>query len=299
MKEDALSAILKWLRLRAEVYLHTDFQGCWAVDTSGHRHVPFHLVNNGHSWLHVPQQPARLLSAGDLVVFPRDTQHYVSSEPQTPTPELVLQTQAQLGAEAIENTPVTGLTCGYFEFDNKAVWPLLDSLPDVIVLELSDTSRLGNTRTLLHLLISELEENAPGAGIAIDHLTHALFIHILRSQVNKGLDQGMLAALFHPKIGLALNQMHNMPEYDWTLEGMASAAGMSRTAFSEQFRALTLQTPMRYLTEWRMLQATELLRTTEYPVVDIAEQCGYQSEIAFRKAFKSVTGLTPGSVRRR
>lgn len=299
MKDDALSQILKWLRLNAEIYVHADFQGCWAVDTSGQRHVPFHLINSGRSWLHLPGKEPQLLSTGDLVIFPRDAQHFLSSEEETPSIELVDETLEQLGQPGNETGPVTGLTCGYFEFENKAAWPLLDSLPDVIVLELSDTSRMGNTRTLLHLIIAELEENDPGTRVAVNHLTHALFIHILRSQISKGIDQGVLAALFHPRIGQILNQIHSHPEQDWTLDSMARQAGMSRTAFSEQFRELTGQTAMRYLSEWRMLQAAELLRTTEQPIISIAEQCGYHSEIAFRKAFKSITGETPGAVRKK
>ncbi len=299
MKDDALSQILKWLRLNAEIYVHADFQGCWAVDTSGQRHVPFHLINSGRSWLHLPGKEPQLLSTGDLVIFPRDAQHFLSSEEETPSIELVDETLEQLGQPGNEVGPVTGLTCGYFEFENKAAWPLLDSLPDVIVLELSDTSRMGNTRTLLHLIIAELEENDPGTRIAVNHLTHALFIHILRSQISKGIEQGVLAALFHPRIGQILNQIHSHPEQDWTLDSMARQAGMSRTAFSEQFRELTGQTAMRYLSEWRMLQAAELLRTTEQSIISIAEQCGYHSEIAFRKAFKSITGETPGAVRKK
>lgn len=298
MKDDALSQILKWLRLNAEIYVHADFQGCWAVDTSGQRHVPFHLINSGRSWLHLPGQQPQLLSAGDLIIFPRDAQHLLSSEAEPPSIELVDATLAQLGQPGLTEGPVTGLTCGYFEFENKAAWPLLDSLPDVIVLELSDTSRMGNTRTLLHLIIAELEDNDPGTRIAVNHLTHALFIHILRSQISKGIDQGVLAALFHPRIGQVLNRIHSDPKQSWTLDSMARQAGMSRTAFSEQFRELTGQTAMRYLSEWRMLQATELLRTTDLPIIAIAEQCGYHSEIAFRKAFKGITGATPGAVRK-
>lgn len=301
MNDDALSQILRWLRLNAEIYVHTDFQGCWAVDTSGQRHVPFHLINSGRSWLHLPGKAPQMLSAGDLVIFPRDAQHFLSSEEALPSLELVDATLEKLSDDSHSQDagPITGLTCGYFEFENKAAWPLLDSLPDVIVLELSDTSRMGNTRTLLHLIIAELEENNPGTRIAVNHLTHALFIHILRSQISKGIDQGVLAALFHPRIGQVLNQIHNNPAQEWTLESMAQQAVMSRTAFSEQFRELTGQTPMRYLSEWRMLQAAELLRTTELPIISIAEQCGYHSEIAFRKAFKSITGETPGAVRKK
>lgn len=297
MKNDGLSEILRWLRLKAEVYIHTDFQGCWAVDTSGSRKVPFHLVNSGTSWLHLPNQSPRLLASGDLVIFPHDQQHFLSSEQHCPDQALVKTTAETWGRDDLSG-PITGLTCGFFEFENRSNWPLLDSLPGAIVLELSDASRLANTRTLLHLMVAELEQNAPGTAISVNHLSHALFIHILRSQISKEMDQGLLSALFHPRIGKTLNLLHSQSQQDWTLEKMATEAGMSRTAFSEQFRQLTGHTPIRYLAQWRMLQASELLRSTDLSVVSIAERCGYNSEIAFRKAFKSITGKTPGAVRR-
>lgn len=294
MNSDALSEILKWLRLKAEVYVHADFQGCWAVDTSGSRKVPFHLVNSGRSWLHLEGQEPRLLSAGDLVMFPRDRSHFLSSEQFCPTTALVeatLKHQGQMG-----DGHITGLACGFFEFESRSVWPLLDQLSDVVVLELSDTSRLGNTRALLQLLIAELEEHKQGYLQSVNHLTHVLFIHILRSQLD-GIDSGLLKALFHPRVGKALTQIHTYPDKGWTLERLAQMAGMSRAAFASEFKALTGKTAMTYLAEWRMLQASELLLTTSMATAEIAERCGYGSEVAFRKAFKKVTGQAPGAVR--
>lgn len=296
METDALSDTLRWLRLKAEVYIHTDFQGCWAVDTSGSRTVPFHLVHSGKSWLHLPGEPPRLLSAGDLVVFPHDSRHYLSSERQEPDQSLVTQTKAQASPES--GGEITGLTCGFFEFENKSDWPLLDSLPQAIVLELSDTSRLGNTRTLIQLLVAELRQAESGSHLSVNYLAHVLFIHILRSQLDKELPTGLLKALFSPRIGTALSLIHTQIEKPWTLASLASEAGMSRAVFAAEFKRVTGKTAIAYLAQWRMLRATALLQTTEVSLLTISEQCGYQSEAAFRKAFRQVTGRTPGDVRK-
>jgi AraC family transcriptional activator of mtrCDE len=297
MKADALSETLHWLRLKAEVYVHADFQGCWAVDTSGTRRVPFHLVNSGHSWLHLKGQAPRLLSAGDLIVFPRDEQHYLSSERECPDEMLVASTVESIGTPS--EGAITGLTCGYFEFESQNHWPLLDSLPAVIVLELSDVSRLGGTRALLQLLVSELEDALPGYRQSVNYLTHTLFIHILRSQLGSNVETGLLKAMFHPRIGRALTLIHTQSEKRWTLENMASEIGMSRASFANEFKELTNMTVISYLTQWRMLQASELLQQGNLSILEISERCGYRSEVAFRKAFKSVVGLTPGSIRKR
>ena len=51
---DGLSALLTRLKLGARVFLRADFCGDWAVDTSGERRAPFHLVTRGTGWLHAP-----------------------------------------------------------------------------------------------------------------------------------------------------------------------------------------------------------------------------------------------------
>ncbi len=46
------------------------------------------------------------------------------------------------------------MLCGYFEFESKAAWPLLDSLPDTMVLELRRSRRLIGTADLVELVIA-------------------------------------------------------------------------------------------------------------------------------------------------
>ncbi|TQV82413.1 helix-turn-helix domain-containing protein [Exilibacterium tricleocarpae] len=56
--------------------------------------------------------------------------------------------------------------------------------------------------------------------------------------------------------------------------------------------------PMKYLTEWRMHLAGDLLTDTKLPISSIAERIGYGSEAALTKAFKQFYQLPPGEVRR-
>lgn len=74
---------------------------------------------------------------------------------------------------------------------------------------------------------------------------------------------------------------------------------MSRTVFAERFAALVGETPMQYLAKWRMHLAEEMLRARGSSVAQIGERVGYQTEAAFRRAFRRVRGLAPGDVRRR
>ena len=291
---DALSLILQHLRLRAEVYVHADFCGTWAVDTSGQRKIPFHLLGRGSGWLHTENQESpRLLTAGDFVVFPHDHRHVISNSERPPQTSQI----NQLPAPNTEG-PVTNLLCGYFEFQTKAVWPLLNELPATIVLDLKETGRLGSTPFLIQQIISELELKLAGVDAVINQFAYVLFIHVLRSEMSRALNCGLLRALTDSKIGHVLNHIHASPGDDWSVAGLAKLSGMSRSNFAEHFNRLVGITPMRYVTEWRMQEAIELLEMTNLSISVIAERCGYLSEVAFRKAFRSVIGDPPGLVRR-
>jgi AraC-like DNA-binding protein len=55
---------------------------------------------------------------------------------------------------------------------------------------------------------------------------------------------------------------------------------------------------MQYLTRWRMQLAQHALQTEGATVAELATRLGYQSEAAFARAFKRVTGVAPGAMRR-
>jgi AraC-like DNA-binding protein len=73
---------------------------------------------------------------------------------------------------------------------------------------------------------------------------------------------------------------------------LADEVGMSRSSFAARFGDLVGDGPIEYLTRWRMLLAVRSLSRGE-SVGTIARSLGYESESAFRTAFKRVTGRTP------
>ena len=78
------------------------------------------------------------------------------------------------------------------------------------------------------------------------------------------------------------------------VESLAEAAGMSRSAFAARFKELLGQTPLEYVTEWRMQKAMQLLQQRDKKLIDVARSVGYGSDAAFSKAFKRVVGANPG-----
>ncbi|MFT7559462.1 MAG: AraC family transcriptional activator of mtrCDE [Flavobacteriales bacterium] len=291
---DALSAILSKLGLEAEIFMQADLCGEWAMDTSGFRKVPFHLVEQGTGWLHGAdtEQAPQLLGSGDFVVFPHNAVHCIASGFDRPPAEIMNQIPVDPKGR------ITSLLCGFFEFRNRSAWPLLDSLPDVVVLNLKESGYQHSAYPLVQLMISELKQNRPGKGEALNKLAYLLFIQVLRIQVEAGTSVGLLSALADKQIGHVLNLLHVQYSRNWSVADLAKEVAISRSVFSERFVHMVGKTPMRYLAEWRMLEASDMLRTTDSSIATIAENVGYGSEMAFRKAFRKITGQTPGTVRR-
>jgi AraC-like DNA-binding protein len=68
---------------------------------------------------------------------------------------------------------------------------------------------------------------------------------------------------------------------------------VSRSVLDERFREVLGRSPIRYLTDWRMHLAEDLLATTDLPVGAVAHRIGYDAEEAFSRAFKRSHGVAP------
>ncbi len=289
---DALSSILNRLRLSAGLFTEAAFCGAWAIDTSGERMATFHLIQSGDSWLQQEGGSPRRLRPGDFVMFPRDAKHLITSSEKLPESVVVNEYP-----DYDPDLPMTEMLCGYFEFRSRMVWPILDSLPDVLVIDLHQ-SPLSESSALLQLLIGEAKGAYPGRSAVIDLLVEVLFVHALRSHIASGVSGGLLKLFAEPKLGKALSRLHADPGHSWSVASLASVAGMSRASFSQKFKDAVNDSPMNYLGKWRMQVAIEALTSSDQPVAQIAEDVGYGSEAAFRHAFKNIVGDTPGNVRR-
>jgi AraC-like DNA-binding protein len=85
----------------------------------------------------------------------------------------------------------------------------------------------------------------------------------------------------------------------WTVESLAEAAGMSRSAFAARFKELLGQTLLEYVTGWRMQKAMRLLEQRDKKLIDVARSVRYESDAAFSKAFERVVGASPGEYLKR
>ena len=133
-----------------------------------------------------------------------------------------------------------------------------------------------------------------------DHLVDVLLVQVLRAALDQdnAEDFGWISALTDSRIGKAISLMHGDVAYPWSLDELATAVAMSRSAFSKHFRRLVGKAPLDYLLRWRMRLARQSLGRGAAVAV-AAVQVGYSSESAFGHAFKRIYGEAPSRYGRR
>lgn len=188
------------------------------------------------------------------------------------------------------------LVCASIDLGASAGNPLADALPVFLLMPFREFPNLAGT---LELLFAEAFDSHCGRQAAIDRLTEYLLIQLLRHVMDGHQNSmGLLAGLADQRLAKALVAMHDDPGRSWTLELLASIAGMSRARFAVQFREILGTTPGDYLAKWRIGLAQELLRRGR-PINLIAHEVGYGSSSALSRAFRSQTGVSPRDWSRR
>ncbi len=180
-----------------------------------------------------------------------------------------------------------------FEVDGRKAHMLLGALPPVVHLEAADEQAA--LRWSIDRMMVELRECRPGADLAAHHLAHMMLLQALRLYLDRrgGNQAGWFYALADPQLSTAIAAMHGNPARRWLLGELASQAGMSRSIFARRFREKVGETPISYLTRWRMMLAAERLADGRDPLAQTAHALGYESENAFNTAFKRVMGCSP------
>jgi AraC family transcriptional regulator, activator of mtrCDE len=290
--DDLLSEFLVQARVHAGVFASPSVCGAWRINTTGMHRLGFHLVARGTCWLHMRGFAApEPLRAGDLMVIPGDQWHVLS-------PEIELDGEEMLLPEGGDG-PRTDLICGSISIHDSMAEALLNSLPQLVLLRTAEGETDTRLETLARLMAAEAHLADSGRQVVLDRLADVLLVMVLRHVMRLGLvRRGLLAALADPRLSRALAALHADPGAAWTLAGLAECAGMARTAFAQRFAAIMGDTPMNYVATWRMQQADQLLRDRRLSVAGVAEQLGYSTEAAFRRAFKRIRGVGPGEIRR-
>jgi AraC-like DNA-binding protein/mannose-6-phosphate isomerase-like protein (cupin superfamily) len=300
---DALSTVLEATRLRSVVYSKFPLAAPWGLDVVQDENSQFWRLVSGSCTVGSPDGRIIELAPGDLVFVPHGSAHWIadkSTSLRMPSPEFVKARRA--GIPVFNNGgDVTTLIAGHFEFDYQPLHPFLKDLPTIIHIRQYVTENQLLLKQVTQLMLEELNNEKPGSRVMLKSLSEIMFVNIIRAYLDlehSGPGCGFLSALNDPRISKALKLMQDSPQNDWTLESLASEIGMSRSVFFNQFKKLVHETPLSYLTNWRIRQAQRLLMTDNSNISEIAANVGYQSESAFNRIFKSKTGQSPAAYRR-
>ena len=307
---EPLAPALDKLRLEGALYLRGEYSEAWAFRApdgamtatflvpGAERLILFHVVASGRCFVTPDGGETHWANAGEIIVLPYGHEHVMGGEEAAEPIDLV----ALVDDPPWEEMPVvrhgagggrTDIVCGYLQSDDPLFDPALRALPPAFVVRPPDDPTKQWVKASFEYALAG-GGDAGSTRLSELMLTEALKLHLATAPA---ADRGLLAALRDPVLAGALSLLHAQPDRHWTVSDLASEVAVSRSVLDQRFRQVLGRSPIRYLADWRMHLADDLLATTTSTVAAISRQVGYESEEAFSRAFKRARGLSPAAWR--
>lgn len=314
---DVLSEVLDTVHLDGAMFYNAEFSAPWCFrsprssllapylsDTRRHV-IIFHLLTEGRGYAHIDGDGRPVvLDAGDIVIFPHGDPHVLGNGPPV-TPmdsSRELERVLSLGLKLSRmggGGELTKFICGYMACDPQLSSVLLGGLPPLLKINIRNGPAGQWLENSLRYSVDNADPCSPGGKAVLAKLSEVLFVETLRHYIAllPREQTGWLAGVRDPEIGKALALLHRKPAYPWTIASLGSEIGVSRSVLAERFRRYLSESPMAYLTHWRLQLGAQLLKSTSRSVAEIAAEVGYESEPSFNRAFKRQFGLPPARFR--
>jgi len=306
-----LQSALEQVRLEGAIFFRSELTEGFAFESTpnvvagvlhagAERIILFHIVANGSCWVAAPDGERHRADEGDVIVVPYGDPHVIGGE----APADCVSILTLLDAPPWEAMPVirhggggarTDLVCGYLHAEDPLFDPAMRVFPEVFVVRLPSGAASGWVQASIAYSLEETALSNASPSLISRRLPELVLMEVLRLHLATApaADHGWLAALRDPVLAPALSLLHGSPDRKWTVADLASGAAVSRSLLDERFRQVLGRSPIRYLTEWRMHLAEELLATTDIGIAALARRVGYDSEEAFSRAFKRERGSSP------
>lgn len=317
MESDALTDVLRAMRLSGGVFLDGEFTEPWCVlakvgpedcrpflPEPPAQLIAYHYVVEGRLVLAIEGEAPVPATAGQLLVLPRNDGHLLGSALglRPARADDLIQPGGEDGLARIVSGgggARTRILCGFLGTDCRDD-PLIASLPAVMQLDLQDRLAGPWIEGSIRYAARALAAGGPGASSSLARLAELLFAEAVREYVRMLPEgqTGWLAGLRDPFVGRALALIHDRPTHPWTLHELAREVGLSRSALADRFTRRIGVPPMRYLSRRRLLMAADRLGRGPQSVAQIAHEAGYEAEAAFNRAFKREFGVPPGAFRK-
>jgi AraC-like DNA-binding protein len=263
---DHLSNIINHVTLSAEVFYTGNMCGIQTIGGSNSGHL--HILESGKLTIITNEGHKVCLDTPSVIFIPNGTEHRVIS------------------SESDE----ANLICALVKFDSTNGQSLIQSLPQFIYYEISETQPVGRAAKWL---FEEAFDEQVGRQAMINKLADVFLLQVLRDVVNNGvLLQGVLSAMTHPRLSKVIEAIHSEPEKPWTVETLADIAALSRSKFAALFKETVGQPPNNYITELRVAMAQNLLKKGK-SINIIANEVGYEHGSALARVFRKTLGVSP------
>jgi AraC-like DNA-binding protein len=314
---DVLSEVLKVVRLEGALFFNGEFSAPWCLSSArsadAARHLSpsaghliiYHYLVEGRAYARLHDGQREELTAGDIIVFPHGDAHFLGNgSPEQPVDSF--KTFAKHFTDGLKlarfggGGEITRFVCGFLACEPRLSQVFLAGLPKMMKVHVANEPSGQWIASSIRFSAGGASASQAGGGLVLAKLSEVLFVETLRCYINAlpPDEIGWLAGARDPILGQALGLLHKDPAHAWTIETLAHRVGLSRTRLAERFRHFLGESPMAYLSQWRLKLAAEILQSTENSIAEVAATVGYGSEPAFNRAFKRRFDCPPAQFRR-
>lgn len=303
---DVLSELLRVVKLDSAIFFNCEFSSPWCyrapesecaarllTDCGGHL-IIYHLLVEGRAYVNVEGGERVALTPGDIVTLPHGHAHVLGNGDGARLIDGATALQGLL-AQGLELVRVGGggeprslFVCGFFSCDAILARSFLQGLPAMFTVNIREDPSGQWLENSLRFAVTEAVGARAGASAMLAKLSEVAFIETVRRYVRAlpDTETGWLAGARDPAVGQALRLFHQRPAHPWTVGELSNEVALSRSALTERFGHFLGESPMAYLTSWRLQLGARALTSTRQSVAEIAAQVGYESEASFNRAFK-------------
>ena len=264
----------------------------WGLRLPGAIQLAVHAMVQGSAWLWVDGlgEPVEL-RPGDLALVRGGPDHFIAHAPGACCALPDDFRSLQPADEAASSDHASVFLCGAYRFAGDIGQGLVDALPPVLPLPANIDDPI---HAVVTLLSREMQHEQPGRQTVLDRLLDVLVVFGLRAGLSRSTaPPAWFKAASDPRLAAVLQAMHAQADRPWTVDELAGLGHMSRATFARTFQQVLGQTPMKYLADWRMALARDMLLTSDATVEQIAARVGYGSGYAFATAFQRHHGRPP------
>jgi AraC-like DNA-binding protein len=306
---DVLAGFLNGPRARGAFLLRSVMDPPWSLRIRDEAPLTIAAVVRGDAWVSYDDDEPAVLGPGDVALL-RGPDHYtVADSPDTP-PQVIIhpgQVCTTVDGVSVAESMSQGVRTwgnaaggstvvltGTYDGDGEISRRLVDALPRLVVLRPEEWNC-----PFVPLLAEEIGKDDIGQEAVLDRLLDLLVVAALRTWFARADTPAWFHAHTDPVVGHALRLLHNNPAHPWTVASLAAEVAVSRAALARRFTDLVGESPMAFLTGWRLTLAADLLLEPDATVGAVARRVGYSSPFTFSTAFKRHYGTSPQGHRRR